>query len=65
MSRLKADIESVWEGKCGGDPENYCPELNMVWLHCDGETDADKENIGTVRYFSPLCMVMASESEHK
>jgi len=48
--RLKADIESVWENKCGGDPENYCPELNMVWLHCDGETDADKEIMGTVSY---------------
>jgi sodium/potassium-transporting ATPase subunit beta len=22
----------------------------MVWLHCDGEGDPDKENIGSVSY---------------
>ena len=27
-----------------------CPQLNMVWLHCDGENAPDKENIGTVSY---------------
>ena len=30
--------------------ENRCPQLNMVWLHCDGEDDPDKENIGPVSY---------------
>lgn len=25
-------------------------ELNMVWLDCHGELDADKENIGTISY---------------
>jgi len=49
---LKADIEEVWSSKCKGrfnDPDP-CPYLNMVWLHCDGESDPDKENIGPVTY---------------
>ena len=49
---MKADIEAVWEDKCGSkgmDEYSTCPELNMVWLYCDGENDPDKENIGMVR----------------
>ena len=30
--------------------EQRCPQLSMVWLHCDGEGDPDKENIGVVSY---------------
>ena len=33
--------------------ENKCPQLNMVWLHCDGEDDPDKENIGPVSQTFP------------
>jgi len=55
---LKEDIEKIWDEKCGGytysgwEGETYrpCPWLNMVWLHCDGEDDPDKENIGPVTY---------------
>jgi len=47
---LKNHIRKVWEENCGGLLDRPCPELNMVWLHCDGELDPDKENIGTVTY---------------
>ena len=56
---LKHHIRKTWEENCKdstgkwGDGTSYvdrCPQLNMVWLHCDGETDADKENIGSVSY---------------
>ena len=50
---LKAHIRRVWEQNCQGksiETEERCPELNMVWLHCDGESDPDKENIGSVSY---------------
>lgn len=50
---LKAHITKTWEDKCrgrGAQLEEQCPQLNMVWLHCDGETDPDKENIGSVSY---------------
>ena len=55
--KLKQDIEKIWDEKCVGFPTsgfdengNYrpCPYMNMVWLHCDGEDDPDKENIGPV-----------------
>ena len=47
-SDLKRHIRKTWEDKCRGNPalEDKCPELNIVWLHCDGELDPDKENIG-------------------
>ena len=53
-SKLKLDITKIWNEECatrgytpdGGKP---CPWMNMVWLHCDGETYADMENIGPVR----------------
>jgi len=57
--KLKDDIQSIWNDKCGGytssgvaEDGSYrpCPWLNMVWLHCDGEDDPDKENIGPVSY---------------
>jgi len=48
MFRLKNDIEKIYEEKCDDDPNKYCPYLNMVWLHCDGEDDPDKENLGLV-----------------
>jgi len=57
--KLKHDIEKIWDEKCVGFPTsgfdengNYrpCPYMNMVWLHCDGEDDPDKENIGPVTY---------------
>jgi len=49
---LKQHIRKTWEDNCRGfpDKEERCPELNIVWLHCDGELDADKENIGSVTY---------------
>ena len=43
----------VWEDNCRGRGplrEEECPELNMVWLDCNGEDDPDKENIGSVSY---------------
>jgi len=57
--KLKSDISAIWDAKCGGYPTSGwgddgsyrpCPWLNMVWLHCDGEDDPDKENIGPVSY---------------
>ncbi len=50
---LKQHIRKTWEENCRGrgfEIEDRCPELNMVWLHCDGEDDPDKENIGSVSY---------------
>jgi len=51
---LKADIEKIWQAKCADKPDwstlGPCPYLNMVWLHCDGENSADKENLGPVTY---------------
>ena len=32
--------------QCIGVERQRCPQLNMIWLHCDGETDPDKEAIG-------------------
>ena len=43
----------VWEENCRGrgpEREEQCPELNMVWLDCNGEDDPDKENIGSISY---------------
>ena len=51
--KLKEHIRKTWEDNCRGrglEVEDKCPQLNMVWLHCDGEFDPDKENIGTVSY---------------
>merc|ERR1712117_99261 len=50
---LKEHIRRTWEENCRGrgrDLEERCPQLDMVWLHCDGEGDPDKENIGSVSY---------------
>ena len=56
---LRHHIRKEWEDNCKNSPQRWedgtsyndkCPQLNMVWLHCDGETDADKENIGSVSY---------------
>lgn len=55
---LKDDIEQIYADKCAGKDwgedetglAKPCPYLNMVWLHCDGEDDPDKENIGSVTY---------------
>lgn len=48
---LKHHIVKTWEDKCRGtNDEQQCPELDMVWLHCDGEDAPDKENIGSVSY---------------
>ena len=58
-SKLKMDIAKIWEEKCvpkGYTSSGYapdggyrpCPWLNMAWLHCDGETYSDMENIGPV-----------------
>ena len=50
---LKEHIRRTWEENCRGrgrDLEERCPELDMVWLHCDGEGDPDRENIGSVSY---------------
>ena len=58
--KLKDDISAIWSEKCGGysssgwgEDGSYRPSpwLNMVWLHCDGEDDPDKENIGPVGHF--------------
>jgi len=52
-SELKSHITKTWTDNCrgkGSEIENKCPQLNMVWLHCDGEDDPDKENIGPVTY---------------
>ena len=49
--RLKKNIISTWKEECegrGDEKEQRCPQLNMVWLHCDGENDPDRENIGPV-----------------
>jgi hypothetical protein len=49
--RLKQTIISTWKEECEGrgqEKEERCPQLNMVWLHCDGENDPDRENIGPV-----------------
>jgi sodium/potassium-transporting ATPase subunit beta len=46
---LKNDIEKIYADKCGDD-DAHCDYLNMVWLHCDGEDDPDKENLGEVTY---------------
>ena len=43
----------VWEENCRGRGplrEEECPELNMVWLDCNGEDDPDKENVGSISY---------------
>lgn len=47
-SRLKRDIQKIYDEKCleNVDPLQPCPYMNMVWLHCDGEDDPDMENIG-------------------
>jgi len=50
---LKRHIRNTWEENCANGTEaiqRRCPQLNMVWLHCDGETDPDKESIGSVTY---------------
>jgi len=50
---LKLHINQTWEDNCRGkgpEVEARCPQLNMIWLHCDGEDAPDKENIGTVTY---------------
>ncbi|XP_059098980.1 sodium/potassium-transporting ATPase subunit beta-like [Tigriopus californicus] len=50
---LKNHIRSTWEENCrnkGPEKEERCPQLNMVWLDCNGEEDPDKENIGVVSY---------------
>lgn len=50
---LRAHIRQVWDENCRGRGpalEERCPQLNMVWLHCDGEDAADKENLGLVTY---------------
>ena len=50
---LKEHITKTWEENCrgkGAEIEEKCPELNMVWLDCDGEDFPDKENIGLVSY---------------
>jgi len=48
---LKTTIRKTWEDNCKGTQKSEkCPQLNMVWLHCDGEDAPDKENIGTVTY---------------
>ena len=50
---LKRHIRRTWEDNCAGkgyETEERCPQLNMVWLHCDGEDYPDKENIGSVSY---------------
>jgi len=50
---LKVHINKVWDEHCRGkgpEKEERCPQLNMVWLHCDGEDDPDIENIGKVTY---------------
>ena len=50
-----------WSGYCFGglkqlgENKNFhwfsrCPQLRMVWTSCEGETAADKENIGLVTY---------------
>ena len=51
--QIKDKIRNTWEENCrgrGNDIEQRCPQLGMVWLHCDGENDPDKENIGSVSY---------------
>ena len=52
--QLKTDIKKIWEDDCAGyNASSFtrpCPEMNMVWLHCDGEDDPDRENIGLVTY---------------
>jgi sodium/potassium-transporting ATPase subunit beta len=48
--RLKADIQKIYDDKCDGRFEEPCPFMNMVWLHCDGETDSDIEYIGPITY---------------
>ena len=50
---LKHHIRQTWEENCANgtiEIQQKCPQLNMIWLHCDGETDPDKENIGSVTY---------------
>jgi len=50
---LREHIEKTWQENCakkGIREDEWCPELNMVWLHCDGEMAVDKENIGRVTY---------------
>jgi len=50
---LKHHIRKTYEENCANgtiEIQQRCPKLNMIWLHCDGETDPDKENIGSVTY---------------
>jgi len=49
--QMKDKIQGTWEKHCkGGDKEDRCPQLRMVWLSCEGETEADKEWLGGVTY---------------
>ena len=50
--RLKRHIRKTWEDNCKGRDglSERCPQLNMVWLNCDGEGYPDKEFIGEVTY---------------
>lgn len=47
---LKTYIQAEYDSNGCGDRQGVCPWLNMVWLHCSGENDPDRENIGPVTY---------------
>jgi len=49
--QLKGKIEATWKKHCSqGDKADRCPQLRMVWLSCEGDTQADKEWLGEVHY---------------
>ncbi|XP_064081240.1 sodium/potassium-transporting ATPase subunit beta-like isoform X6 [Macrobrachium nipponense] len=43
---LRNHIAEVTENNDGKLPE-------MVWIHCEGQTPVDVENLGTIKYYSP------------
>ncbi len=45
--------EKAWTKNCkdkGVEKEEKCPNLRVMWLHCDGVTAADTEHMGTIKY---------------
>ena len=51
--QLKSHINKTWSVHCAGqgaEKEARCPQLRMVWTSCEGETQADEENMGGVTY---------------
>lgn len=50
---LKSHIVGVWKKNCfgrGAEKEARCPNLRMAWISCEGDTAADAEYMGPLKY---------------